>query len=199
MHSHLPFIILLSSPLTLYARLTFGAWSLLLGISSFSCKPSDYSATAPDTLATRYYCNDPQAVNYNWGFPGRPDNTVCRYPTDFFNGTYGYTDSIYFPDGSFDSAGSVARYTLRLRAIDLQRFSLVGFCTGGDSLRLMASRFFRATIDTVVGPGQRFCRAQDTVSGTIVRTLEDTSRLNVFFTVVSDTGTTTHRGTAYRQ
>lgn len=177
----------------------FGIWSFLLGISAFSCKPTDYTATAPDTLANRFYCNDPEAVNYNWSFPGRPDNKVCRYPTDFFNGTYYYTDSVYFPDGSLDSAGSLVRYTLRLSALDRQRFSLAGFCTSGDSLHMTANRFFRASIDTLVGAGQRLCRAQDTVSGTVTRTLEDTARLRILFTIVSDTGTTTHRGTAYRQ
>ena len=193
------FILLFPAPLIRSIASPLAGWIFLLGISATSCKPTDYTATAPDTLAGRVYCNDPEAVNYNWGFPGRPDNSICRFPTDFFSGTYDYIDSLYFPDGSLDSAGSLMRDTLRLRALDRQRFSLAGFCAGGDTVRLTANRFFRASIDTLLGAGQRFCRVQDTVSGTVVRTLEDTTRLRIFFTVVSDTGTIMHRGTAYRR
>lgn len=185
--------------MTRFSILIPGIWVLLFGLFGLSCKPTDYSATAPDTLGTRFYCNDPEAVNYNWGFPGRPDNSLCFYPSDAFAGRYQYTDSIYLDDGSFDSARSLRTYPLTLRVIDRQKFSLSGFCSGGDSLRLTATRFFRATIDTTTANGQLFCRSQDSVLGTFSRTLEDTSRLRIELRVVSDTGTTIHRGTAYRQ
>ena len=182
-------------------RLTFytlGVWIFLFGIFASSCKPADYSATAPDTLGTRFYCNVPEAVNYNWGFPGRPDNSLCFYPSDLFAGRYKYTDSIYI-EGSLDSAASLSTYTLTARALNRQQFSLAGFCAGGDSLRLTATRFFRATIDTTTINGQTFCRPQDSVLGLFMRTLEDTARLRIELRVVSDTGITVHRGTAYRQ
>jgi hypothetical protein len=175
--------------------LLFGG--LLAGFQA--CKPTDYSAAAPDTLNTRFYCNDPAAVNYNWGFPGRPDNSLCFYPSDAFAGRYNYTDSIYLPDGGLDSAASGRTYVLNLRVLDRQRFSLAGFCAGGDSLRLTATRFFRATIDTTLSNGQLFCRTQDSVLGTLTRTLVDTTRVRIELQIVSDTGRTVHRGTAYRQ
>jgi hypothetical protein len=166
-------------------------------LSFSACQPTDYTATAPDTLNTRFYCNDPEAVNYNWGFPGRPDSSICRYPSDYFSGTFSYFDSIYLADGKFDSAGSLRRYMLSLQGINRRQFSVSGFCAGG-SLLLTGSRYFTASFDTTTLRGQPFCRMQDTISGTITRRLEDTTRLRISFTVVSDTGTATHRGTAYR-
>lgn len=194
----------LSHPLlqsvTRFTSPVLGSWIFLLGIFSiFSCKPTDYSAAAPDTLSTRFYCNDPEAVNYNWGFPGQENNSLCFYPSDAFAGRYEFTDSIYQDDGSFDSAGSLRTYALTLRVLNRQQFSLSGFCAGGDSQRLTATRFFRATIDTTTVNGQALCRPQDSVLGTFTRTLEDTSRLRIELRVVSDTGITIHRGTAYRQ
>ena len=166
-------------------------------LSSSACQPTDYNVAAPDTLNGRIYCNDPEAVNYNWGFPGRPDSSLCRYPSDFFSGSFSYVDSIYLADGSFDSVGSLRQYPLLLQGLNRRQFSLSGFCTGG-SLRLTADRYFNASLDTTTLYGQPFCRAQDTISGTVTRRLEDSTRLRIFFTVISDTGTSTHRGTAYR-
>jgi len=160
------------------------------------------SPTAPDTLERRFYCNTPEAVNYNWGFPGRPDSTLCFFPSDIFTGTFLFRDSVYRPDGTFDSAASQTDYLLRFLPLTRQRLALVGFCPGGgtdDSVYLTADRFLRSTIDTVAGDGQIACRTQDTVSGTVIRRLGDTTRLAISFEIVSDTGTAAHRGTAYQQ
>lgn len=173
----------------------FAFWFLSFGFTS--CKPESYSATAPDTLNHRFYCNDPEAVNYNWGFPGKQDNSICRYPTDFFTGTYRYIDSVYLSDGSFDSAGSLAQYILSFQTQSRQKLALYGFC--GDPLSLTAGRYFRATLDTSILGGQLSCRALDTISGSISRSLEDSTRLLVSFNIVSDSGVAAHRGTAYRQ
>jgi hypothetical protein len=170
----------------------------MLSFGFSSCKPVSYTVPAPDTLLTRFYCNDPEAVNFNWGFPGRPDNALCFYPADVFTGTYRFIDSIYFADGKLDSAGSLRQYMLNLVPLSRRQFALYGFCSS-DSLRLSADRFFRASLDTTALKGQIFCRQQDTVSGNITRSLEDSTRLSIFFTVVSNMGTATHRGTAYRQ
>src|SRR5579872_3418748 len=70
------------------------------GVCSCS-KYKDTKATA-DPRLTNPYCNDTNAVNYNWGFPGKPDSTVCFYPTDVFKGIYTFNDSIFLqPLGIF--------------------------------------------------------------------------------------------------
>lgn len=176
------------------------ALSGLLAVSSCKEKEKDYPATDP-RLQTRRYCNDPSAVNYNWNFPGVPDNSTCFYGADLFKGDFLYRDSIYKPDGSLDSAASGTDYPLSILRIDSNKIGITGFCGGGgETLTLSAPRIgFRAVFDSTGPKGQRFCRVQDTVSGYLTRDLADSVRLQLFLTLISDTGTTTHRGTAYRR
>ena len=167
-------------------------------ICFFSCKKSTTSDTpATDPRLTRLYCNDPEAVNYNWAFPGTPDNTTCFYPTQVFRAAYVYNDSVYFSDGTFLFA---KRDTLRIYALDKTKIALVGFCSAYDSIKLTADRFYRAEIDTATDfeIGQPLCRIKDTVSGTIIQSMTDSSLLKVNFSVASDTGTNIHRGTAIK-
>lgn len=171
----------------------------LLTVSVAACDKYTDPAKPDDPRLDRPYCNDPTAVNYNWDFPGYPDSTVCFYPSSVFSGNYLFRDSIYLPDGKFDSLRSLTTYSLRVTALTRQKFSVIGFCSG-DSIRFTADRFYRSTGDTSVPRGQLFCRATDTLSGTIIRNQADTEgRIYFTFTVVSDTATNTHRGTAYRQ
>src|SRR4051812_10618768 len=86
---------------------------LLLALFMACKKDADPSAPRPGALDTTFYCNDPDAVNYNWGFPGTPDNSKCYYPSDIYAGTYSFTDSVYNIDNSLDSAGSLTTYLLR--------------------------------------------------------------------------------------
>jgi hypothetical protein len=89
--------------------------------------------------------------------------------------------------------------TLRFTADSKTKMSISGFCPGGQILRFTTNRALRASGDTTAVNGQLLCRQKDTISGYITRTLADSSRLQFFLTVVSDTGVTTHQGTAYRQ
>jgi outer membrane protein assembly factor BamB len=148
-----------------------------------------------DPRLSRVYCNDPEAVNYNWNFPGTPDNTTCFYPTEVFNKAYTFNDSVYFSDGTFLFTKS---YTLHFYALDKEKLAIVGFCTSGDSLRLTADRFYHAQLDSTNDAGQQLCRVQDTVSGTIIQNKVDSALLQINFTVLSDTGLTYHRGTAVK-
>ena len=173
-----------------------GLCALLAG-----CKTEDQ--TFPDTdprLETRPYCNDPLAVNYNWNFPGRPDNSVCFFPSDLFKGSYQFTDSIYLAGGQLDSARSGTVYNLNIARIDDTKMQLSGFCAGGQTVPLTGNRTqFRAVVDTVTLRGALFCRPVDTVTGFISRTLADSVNFLVELTVYSDTGLNVHRGTARRQ
>jgi hypothetical protein len=172
---------------------------VLCGLAACQSKEEDYPATDP-RLGTRVYCNIPGAVNYNWGFPGKPDNSVCFYGPDLFRGSFSYRDTILKPDGTIDSPRSGQAYTLNIYGLDTSRAILLGLCPGGDTLYLHAPRTgFRASLDSSTVKGQRLCRTQDTVSGLLLRELSDTSRLSLSFTVYSDTAVNLHRGTAYRR
>lgn len=178
---------------------------LSVGLFIFSCKKyKDPDPATDPRIPTRKYCNDPKAVNYNWDFPGVPDNSVCIYPTDLFKGSYLYTDSVYHADNTFDSALSLITYTLQVIPNSVNKFSLIGFCGNGDSLRFTAERTsYRANADTTIKLndttfvyGQFFCSSLDTMTGTLTRPKGDSVRLKIDFTVHSDTEVNFHRGTA---
>ncbi len=165
---------------------------------------------------TNLYCNDPNAVNYNWNFPGKPDNTVCFYPSDLFAGVDSFfIDSIFQQDLSYTK-----RDSFMLSLVKLTNTSLLmsGFCDSNRSLSwtLTAAKTYLASVDTVLGGiGPAFCRGRDsimgdTLTGTISRDMYvltdthdtgsarvDTFLLHINFTVNSDTGITLHRGTAH--
>jgi len=171
----------------------------------YSCKKYKDAAPVTDPRLTNPYCNDPEAVNYNWGFPGKPDNTVCFYPSDLYVGTYKFRDSIYTLSGLFISADSFELNISRIPGTQKNRINVAGFCGGGILLALTASASYTATIDTVIGDslsmhqGQQFCHVYDTVTGNIDRDRVDSTLLRVSFQVVSDTATYTHTGRAIKK
>ena len=158
-------------------------------------------------IGERRYCNDPEAVNFNWNFPGLEDNTTCIYPSDLFKGTYLFRDSIYSADNVFDSARSGISYILQIIPSGKSKFRVLGFCGPGDSLLFTAERStYRASADTTIivndstfGYGQFFCRDLDTLTGSFTKSRTDSTALLIDFRVISDTGANLHRGTAIRQ
>lgn len=168
---------------------------IILSCLCLSCMKSTSTTPGTDPRLGKTYCNDPEAVNYNWNFPGTPDNTTCFYPTEVFRPAYTFNDSVYFSDGTFLFTKS---YTLYLYPLSHVKLAIVGFCTSGDSLKFTADRFYHAQLDSTNEEGQQLCRVQDTVSGTIIQNSSDSSLLQVNFTVLSDTGLTYHRGTAVK-
>ena len=152
---------------------------------------------------TNPYCNDPAAVNYNWGFPGKPDNTICYYPNTLFLGTYMMHDSMY-RDTLFIGADS---FLINVTISDTSHTKVFvsGFCNTG-TLRFTAAPTYVATVDTTVGDtttlhqGQPFCVLTDTLSGTITKSILDSPTvLFISFQVASDTIITTHTGRAIKQ
>jgi hypothetical protein len=164
----------------------------------FSCNKYKDAPPKNDPRLTNPYCNDPLAVNFNVGFPGKPDNTMCFYPTDLFKGVYLFKDTVQ-RDTLFISADS---FFITIDRLSKLKISVAGFCSSGDTLLMTAGPTYVATVDTTEGdtttvnPGQRFCRVQDTVTGTISRDRVDTTLLHISLQVVSDTGITTHTGSA---
>lgn len=128
------------------------------------------------------YCNDPEAINYNYNFPGNPDNSVCIYPTDPFVGTYELMDTVYTADYA---SYYVKRDTVVINAINYTKMSMAGLCDGGQSLQMTAGRYYRGSIDTTIGIGQPLCAAKDTVNGIV--SIDSLGDLSLMFTMYSDT------------
>jgi hypothetical protein len=184
-------------PLALLSLLTAGVCLF------FSCAKWKDPAPVKDPRLTNPYCNEPSAVNYNWGFPGRPDNTVCFYPSDLFQGNYLFFDSVYLsPSGLFVGADS---FIITITKLSNSKIGVKGFCSSGSQLRLTAGPTYVATVDTTLGDttslnlGQALCRIQDTVSGTISRDRVDSTLLHIALQVVSDTGISVFIGKARKQ
>ena len=176
-------------------QLTFVIFAAAMLVFASCTKYKDTPGDPNNPLLNRPYCNDPEGVNYNWDFPGKPDNTTCLYPTDVFRGEYVYTDSIY--DGSQKFLRSEVR-DISMTASSKTKLIIAGLCASS-SLTFTASRRLRADADTIsFAYGQPFCRAQDTLSGAINRpNLSGPVSFNLI--VGTDTGTFYHRGAAVRK
>ena len=174
-----------------------GCMSITMLLSA-SCKKYTDEPGQSDTRLSRKYCNDPEAVNFNRDFPGTEDNSVCIFPADAFEGRYVFTDSLF--NGAGKRITELSPVTLSFIAQSRVKLSVTGFCNDGTkAITLTANRVLRATADTTVLNGQLLCREKDTVSGYITQATTDSTRIQFFLTVASDTGTVFHRGTAYRQ
>lgn len=178
-------------------------------ISFSACEKWKDPNPDPDPrVAERKYCNDPQAVNYNWDFPGLPDSTVCIYPADLFEGTYSFTDSVYNANNELDTAGSLKVYTIQLIPTSKNKLNLTGFCPS-NAIAFTAERTtYRAVADTTLKLndttffyGQPLCRIEDTLTGSVTKQRYDSSGKTIYieWMVVSDSGVNYHKGTAIKQ
>lgn len=175
--------------------------SLIAVVSS--CKKWQDPAPQNHPEINTPYCNDPDAVNYNWNFPGKPDNTTCVYPSDLFAGTYRLRDSLYNnADELFLAADSA---DIVITKVDAKHISVSGLCASGQVITLTAGATYQATVDTLVGDsttisaGQIFCRSQDTVVGTFVRDKVDSSLIYVRLNITNDTGGVIRMGRARKK
>lgn len=175
-------------------------FAVLVCLGIYSCKKYTDAPATTDPRLNNPYCNDPNAVNYNWGFPGKEDNTVCFYPTDLFQGVYELHDSVFFKStGFFISADTVILTILRSSST---KMTVTGFCPAGGALIMSAGTNFLATVDSLIGDsttirGQYFCIGGDTVSGSFIKDRISDSIFYINLEVAADTGiTTTHIGTA---
>lgn len=172
-------------------------FSLLCSLLILACKPKPDQPGPTDSRLDRPYCNDPEAVNYNWDFPGKPDNSVCRYPAEVLAGHWLLVDSAIAGDGRLSVYDT---FDFRLLALARNKLVAVDLFCPGDSIYLTAGRFFRAEIDTQEVLGQKLrCGTQDTVAGYVARSINDSTRLQVYSTFYTPSGTFQHRGTAIRQ
>lgn len=151
-----------------------------------------------DERLDRPFCNDPEAVNYNWDFPGRPDSAACYYPADILAGRYMLVDSIYSASEELDTLGIRTVY-FDIYSLTRKKIGLVNLC-GPDTLFFLADRFYNVSSDSLFIEGQPFCSPLDTMFGSMRLTVGDSSYLKLDLTVSSGlTGLRHHRGTAVKQ
>lgn len=178
-----------------------------LGLLVMACAKKE-EPTNPNKVSSeleRPYCNDPEAINYNYTFPGKPDNSICYYPTQIFKGKYLFMDSVYDGDNKLRSVQNVVIDLSATNNVDL---TLSGFCGVDNPLKITADRYYKATLDSTVITkdginynlnGQLLCRSSDTISGYLLKNKTDSMRLTFSLTVAADSGYSYHRGTAIRQ
>jgi hypothetical protein len=183
------------------------AFAVLMSVIIIACKKSDsQNASAADGYnLDNPYCNDPEAVNYNHGFPGKPDNSICFYPTDVFDGVYTFEDQVFYSTEYIFSPEASDTFDITLKPVSRTQMQVFGICKGGEAIKFTADKYYRAVgdstfvVDSLKLPGQIFCNnTKDTVTGIITRTpYSDTLTLSL--AVVSDTGIVYHTGKAYKK
>jgi hypothetical protein len=156
----------------------------------------------PDISLDGKYCNNPLAFNFNWGFPGTPDSTVCLFPTDKFTGIWQLEDSIYAPD---ETLLEVVSRTITFTATEdtlKQHMRISGWCTPS-SIAVRANKFGLALTDTLIefsAGAQIVCN--DTLSGSFYAypdTVLMPEVMKVNLTRNTSEGMRIHRGTAIKQ
>lgn len=170
------------------------AFSLLLVLMG-SCKKYQDPAPFTDPRLTNPYCNDPAALNYNWGFPGVPDNAICIYPSTIFSGNYTYYDSTYNEAGEVTGSDS---FLLTITAVDTSKVTIVGFC-GTNTLQAKADKYYKLRIDSTFSQGQHLCSTSDTITGSGSKKNISDSTIKLSFQLNESTGITHHAGLAIKQ
>ncbi len=160
-----------------------------------ACKKYQDPDPQTDPRIQDLYCNDPSAINYNWNFPGIPDNSTCFYPTDVFEGNYTYYDSTINDD--FDVL-AVDTFNISLVKVDTVRMTMSGFCAGSP-LSVTADQYLKLVIDSLQGDGQQLCLTTDTIIGGGKKiTVLDTTNITFSYTIDDGTANTMHKGTAIK-
>lgn len=160
-----------------------------------ACKRYKDPAPFTDPRIVNHYCNIPSAINYNWDFPGVPDDSVCIFPAQIYNGNYFYRDSLFNSTGLLLSQDS---FPLTFTQLDSTRLTITGFCPG-NTIHATATRFFKFTIDSVAKNGQVLC-SNDTISGKGSKIdIYDTTQIKLIYEVATDSGIIYHAGTATKQ
>jgi hypothetical protein len=166
-----------------------------------SCSKPTKSKTDDDRL-DRPYCNDPEAINYNWDFPGKPDNSKCFYPSGVFGGSYILNDTVLDEDFAVDTV--YAERPISIFGINGSHIhlGLLGLCSSGDTIKVTADRFFKAMVDSSVASlGQFYCGSEtDTLVGLFSKQKNNDTLLFIDFTIYSDSGKVFyHKSTAKKQ
>lgn len=173
----------------------------LAAIVLYACsKYKDPPPAKPPDGLTNHYCNDPLAVNYNWGFPGIPDSTICYYPRDSFMGNWIFNDTVYLPDGTISTTQTIPLTFGATEDTVKTHLTVKGWCPDPTiPFYITANKFSRADADTLIEGswGQFLCSSSDTMNGFFLKNPGNTMRVEL--TITNAVGTTYHKGTAVKQ
>src|SRR5690606_36427140 len=109
-------------------------WKVLILIVSsvllmVACEKYKDPPPTEDDRLTNPYCNDPRAINYNHGFPGKPDNSVCIFPVDLFVGNWIFTDTVYAADETILFTDTVNLQMATIQSDDTySKLEVTGWC-----------------------------------------------------------------------
>lgn len=179
--------------------------ALSLGFICFFAACRKYVDPPPadqDDRLTNKYCNDSKAVNFNWGFPGIPDNTVCIYPIDSFLGTWLLTDTTLLPNGNI---AAIEEKTLVFTSTEdsvKAYLAVTGWCNSNIALNLVANKYNLAVVDTVPGGewGQYLCgNLTDTITGQFNKKTGQSNTMRLSVNISKPSGIEQHVGTAVKQ
>jgi hypothetical protein len=181
-------------PFTALRLVTF---IMLYTIIIIGCvKYKDPTPITTDKLTTPY-CNILTAVNYNWGFPGVPNNSICTYPADLFLGTYIFYDSVlnavaeYVPfDSNIIEISKVSDSTILIK----------GLCGSNSStFSAKATKNYRFSLDSNTTLGQVFCSNNDTINGFGMKNFYNDSNFKFSYNLINNAIITEHKGTFKKQ
>ncbi len=159
----------------------------------FGCKKYTDPQPFTDSRINNPYCNVPSALNYNWGFPGIADNSLCIYPSTFFSGTYFYRDTIYDATGNVMGQDS---FQVTITAIDTTAVHITGFC-GTNIIKAKANRYYKLVYDSTFVVGQHLCSNDDTlIGGGSKKDFLDTMTVKFNYQINNTSGVSFHAGTA---
>ena len=175
------------------------AAGIMLGWSA--CKKyEDPPPTKGDNRLTNHYCNDPRAINYNWGFPGIADNSVCVYPVDSFIGTWKFMDSVFLEDQTFKSFAVKDLVFSATEDTLMTHLAVTGWCND-KILYATADKYKRAFLDSLMEgiSGQLLCTPTDTITGFFNQSNMGKDSMEIELTVTGNTGVLLHKGWAIKQ
>jgi hypothetical protein len=157
--------------------------------SATACKR--YKDPDPQQInLTNKYCNNPKAVNFNWGFPGIEDNSTCIYPADAFVGNYVFYDSLQDATGIF-----LPEDTLPVQLTKMSDSSLLinGLCSS-TAFMAKASKNLRFNLDSNTTNGQLFCTSIDTINGKGSKELLIDTTIKFTYNILTPSGIKVHKG-----
>lgn len=161
---------------------------LILGVSCSTY--TDPEKPDIDDQLQNKYCNIPTAVNYNWNFPGKEDNSICFYSWDFYEGRWQFINDVYAANNNVEKLYSdtiVLSFSKNAADTAKAEMQVSGWC-GSGNFNILIDRFYIAKTDTMPNGFNYQIVCLDTISGTLEKNIMDTSTLSLKMSVLSPNG-----------
>lgn len=177
-----------------------GITAALSAMILYACSKYKDPPNANPVETGRHYCNDSRAINYNWGFPGTPDNDTCVYPVDSMLGNWKFTDSIFLPNGNLQEVTTRNLNFTSTEDTVFRHMAVSGWCSGAP-IHITVDKYSFAYTDTLIegAYGQLLCAVTDTVTGNFKKREAQRDTMDIDLTLSAPEGVTRHKGIALRQ